>query len=402
MNLPLFIAFRYLFAKKSHNVINIISAISVIGMAIGTAAVIIIQSIYNGFDDIVKTSLGNVEPDILVVPKHGKTFTPDYHIFDKVKEDKSISYISSVLQENVYISYGSQSGIAKAKGVDSVYEKHSPIASHITEGNFTLRSNEMSFACVGGGLAYKTGINPRFAIPITLYFPARNGRISLSDPTSSVKQIKVFPSGIFITNAEVDNQLIILPIEKMRELLDYTEEVSGIELRLVKNSSAKDLKRVMNLLSKELGSNFKILDRYSQNESLYKMMKYEKASVYLILIFILIIIAFNIFGSLSMLVIEKKGDIQTLRNMGARNSLIRRIFILEGWMISIAGMLIGLVIGLIFIYLQHKFGFIRMPGGFNSAPYPIILQGGDIILTMLFVSVIGYLITLIPSRSIKE
>jgi ABC-type lipoprotein release transport system permease subunit len=240
------------------------------------------------------------------------------------------------------------------------------------------------------------GINPRFLRGIEIYFPSRTRKISMSNPMASVEFIKVWPSGTFSVNSEVDGKLMILPIEQMRELLEYEEEVSAVELRLMEGRSEKDAKRLKKEIQDRLGDRYKVKDRFEQNESLYKMMKYEKTAIYMILIFIIIIIAFNIFGSLTMLIIEKKDDIATLKSLGAQESLIRRIFVLEGWMISLAGLAAGLVIGIGFALLQQHFGFIKMPGQFTVQAYPVILSWIDILLTSAGVAIIGYLIALIP------
>ena len=241
MNLPLFIAGRYLFARKSHNVINIISAISAVGMAIGTAALIIILSVYNGFDSIVKSMLGNVEPELLITPAEGKTFVPEGEVYDWIYEQESVRSMCTVLQENVFISYDGRQSVAKAKGVDTIYEEESPLKDHIRRGEFSLHRGDVSQAVVGAGLAYNLGINPKFIAPVEMYFPSRTRNISLSNPAASIESVKVYPSGIFSINNEIDNELLIVPIEKMRELLEYDDEVSAVELRMT-GASSKEIK----------------------------------------------------------------------------------------------------------------------------------------------------------------
>ena len=329
MNLAGYIAKRYLFAKKSHNVINIISAISAVGMAIGTAALIIILSIYNGFDSLIKSMMSNVEPDLLITPATGKVFVPKGEVYDWIYEQESVTNMCSVLQEQVFISYDGQQGLAQVKGVDWIYEGESPIRNHLREGSFTLHRGDVPLAAVGAGLAYKMGISPRFLSPIEIYFPTRTGRISMANPAASLLSIDVWPSCTFSVNSDVDSKLMIIPIEKMRELLEYEDEVSAIEIRVAEGTSSKEIVLLQKEIAERLGPSFKVKNRFQQNESLYKMMKYEKASIYMILIFIIIIIAFNIFGSLSMLIIEKKDDIQTLSNLGAKKQLIKQIFVLE-------------------------------------------------------------------------
>ena len=396
MNLAQFIARRYLFAKKSHNVINIISAISAIGMAIGTAALIIILSVYNGFDSLIRSMMSNVEPDLLITPATGKTFVPDDSTFDWIYDQPSVRNMCCVLEEQVFISYEGKQSLARAKGVDWVYEEESPLKDHMSDGEFKLHRGDVPLAAVGAGLAYELGISPRFLAPVEIYFPTRTGRISLANPAASIESVRVYPSGLFSVNNDVDAELLIVPIEEMQELLEYEDEVSAVELRLTDGSTKEELKRLQKEIGTRLGPEFKVKDRFQQNESLYKMMKYEKAAIFMILIFVVIIISFNIFGSLSMLIIEKKDDIRTLRSMGAQEGLIKRIFILEGWLISLTGLAGGLVLGVGFAAIQQAFGIIKMPGHFVVQAYPIILSWSDILLTIVGVATIGYLIALLP------
>ncbi len=399
MKLAPFIAKRYLFAKKSHNVINIISAISAIGMAIGTAALIIILSVYNGFDSLVKSMMSNVEPDLLITPASGKVFVPEGDTYDWIYDQPSVKNMCGVLQEQVFISYDGQQGLAKAKGVDWIYEDESPLRDHVVDGEFRLHRGDVPLASVGSGLAYSMGINPRFLSPIEIYFPSRTRKISMVNPLSSIEATKVWPSSVFSVSNDIDADLMILPIEEMRELLEYDDEVSAVEIRLTDGAGHDELKMLQKEISQRLGPEFKVRDRFQQNESLYKMMKYEKAAIYMILVFVIIIIAFNIFGSLSMLIIEKRDDIRTLRSMGAQDRLIKNIFILEGWMISLAGLAAGLVLGIVFALVQQHFGFIKMPGGFLVQAYPIIISWSDILLTAFAVAAVGYLIALLPVAS---
>ncbi len=396
MNLPLFFAGRYLFAKKSHNVINIISAISVIGMAIGTAAVIIILSIYNGFDSLVKDMLGDFDPDILIAPAEGKTFVPEGEVYDWIYEQDAVKNMCCVLTENIFVDYGGKQSMVTAKGVDWVYEEESPVRNHIRAGEFALHKGDIPLAVVGSSLAYRLGINPKFLTPIELYFPSRNRNFSISNPLASIESVNVWPSGIFAINSEIDDKYIIVPMNVMKELLEYGDEVSGVEIRVKDGCSRKEMKSLIDGISRRLGENFTVSDRFEQNKALYKMMRYEKLSIFAILIFIVIVIAFNIFGSLSMLIIEKQDDIRILRSMGAGDKMIRRIFVLEGWMISLLGLACGLFLGIAFSLLQQHFGFIRMPGNFIVQAYPVILSAKDIIITAASVAAVGYVIALIP------
>ena len=396
MRVAPFIALRYLFAKKSHNVINLISAISAIGMAIGTAALIIILSVYNGFDTLIRSMMGSVEPDLLITPATGKTFTPQGDAYDWIAEHESVLNMCCVLEEDVFINYADKQSLAKAKGVDWVYEAESPLRDYMIKGTFSLHRGDVPLACVGAELASDLGLEPHFLTPVEIYFPSRTRKISTSNPAASLERIKVWPSGVFNAGTDINKELIIIPIDKMRELLEYDSEVSAVEIRLKEGTSENSLKSLQSDIEGRLGPGFKVKDRFQQNESLYSMMKYEKIAIYMILIFVIIIIAFNIFGNLSMLIIEKKTDISTLRHLGTPERTIRQIFVLEGWLISLTGLAAGLIIGLGFAFLQEQLGIIKMPGHFIVQAYPIVISWIDVLLVTGGVAVVGYLIALLP------
>ena len=396
-NLPLRFALRYLFARKSHNVINIISGISVAGMAIGTAALIIILSVFNGFNKLVSDSLGDAQPDLVVKPAAGKAFVPDSTAFAWLYDQELVYNMSSVIEEQAFIAFDGKQSLARVKGVDSVFEEESPLQNHITDGIFSLHRGDLPRAVVGSSLAWSMDINPRFIAPLEIYYPDREGSISLSNPAASLRSTKVTVAGLFAINAELDADLVIVPIETMRELLGYDEEVSAVEIRVQQGTTDKALNGLAAELSERLGPDYEVLDRYRQNEALYKMMRYEKLAIYMILIFIVIIIAFNIYSSLTMLIIEKKDDIGTLRSLGAPEPMTRRIFLLEGWLISLLGLVIGLVLGVALVLLQQKYGLIRMPGSYIISAYPVILKASDIVWTVVGVALVGYLIALLPS-----
>lgn len=395
-----YIASRYLFAKKSQNVINIISAISAVGMAVGTAALIIVLSVYNGFDSLVKSMMGTVEPEIMVTPAEGKYFIPEGDAYDWLYDNPQVASICGTLQENVFVLYENRQATALVKGVDGIYEEESRLGGHIVRGEFSLHRGDIPLACTGSVLAHNLGINPAFLAGIEIYYPSRTRRISAANPAASLESVTVWPSGVFSVNSEVDGRLMIVPIETMRELLELEDEVSAVEIRLTEEaaSSKSTTSKIIRELQDRLGDGFVVKDRFRQNESLYKMMKYEKAAIYMILVFMLIVISFNIFGSLSMLIIEKKDDIGTLRSLGAPDGLIRRIFRLEGWLITLSGLFGGAVIGIAVALAQQRFGLLKMPGSFLIEAYPVILNPADIVLVCLTVAAIGYLITIVPSR----
>ena len=366
-------------------------------MAIGTAALIIILSVYNGIDSLIKSMMSNIEPELLITPSTGKTFVPNEQAFEWVYEQPEVKSMCCILQEEVFINYNGKQRLAKAKGVDWIYESESTLENCIIRGDFRLHRGDVPLAVVGNGMACELGIDPVFNDPIEIYFPARTRKISMTNPAASIECVKVWPSGIFSINADTDSDLMILPIEKMQELLEYEGDVvSGIEIRLADGISEQQAENLQEKMAEVLGEKYVVKNRYQQNESLYKMMKYEKVAIFMILLFVVIIIAFNIFGSLSMLIIEKSGDIQTLSFLGAKKSLIQRIFVLEGWMISLIGLAGGLIIGIGFALLQQQFGFIKMPGHFVVQAYPIILSWSDVLLTTVGVATVGYIIATLP------
>ena len=396
MNLPLKFAFRYRFARKSYNVINMISGIGVAGMAIGTAALIIILSVFNGFNRLVDDSLGDLHADLVVRPAEGKVFVPDSAVFAWAYEQPDILSFSSVLEEQVFLSYDGQQSLARVRGLDSVAEEESPLQAHIVDGEWSLHKGSLPQAVVGAGLAYSLSLSPRFLTSLEIHYPSRDADISLSNPAASLRSLQLHPSGIFSVNADVDARMAVVPIEVMRELLEYPDEVSSIELNVRPEAASK----VAKALQERLGNGFQVLDRYQQEESVYKMMRYEKLAIYLILVFVVLIIAFNIYSALKMLVIEKQGDIGTLRSMGAPEPMLRSIFLWEGWLVSLLGMAIGLVLGILVVWLQDRFGLITMPGNFVVQAYPVVLKATDILWTIVGVAGIGFLMALIPSRKL--
>lgn len=396
MKLPLIFAIRYLFARKTHNVINMISGIGLAGMAVGTAALVVILSVFNGFNSLVSTSLETSDPDLVVKPVSGKFFTPDSTLFGPVLEDARVLKLSSILEEQVFLSYDGKQSLARVKGIDEASQEESPLKSRLVDGAWVFHSGDRPMAVAGALLARNMGMNPRFVAPVEIYYPSRKENISLANPAASLRRIKVQTAGTISVNSDLDAKLMLIPIECMRELLELPSEVSSLEIWTAPGT-ADDVRRD---ISASIGPAFKVLDRVGQEESLFRMMKYEKLAIFMILIFVVIIIAFNIYSSLKMLIIEKEGDIATLRAMGAPDSMVRRIFLLEGWLVSLIGMAAGLVIGIAIVLVQQKFGIVGMPGNFVVQYYPVALKLSDIVWTAAGVSVIGYLMAFIPSGKI--
>lgn len=396
MKLPLYIAGRYLFARKSHNVINVISAVGAIGMTVGTAALVLILSIYNGFDSIIRNNLSDLDPDILVTDGSGaKHFTIPEGLEERIAAIPGVSSVCEVLQDNVFFTYGGQQGLARALGVDDSYASSCGLAGHIVDGSLTFRNGDIDCVVVGSTLAYENGIRPRFVDNMTLFYPDPSGTFSPSNPAASLCSEKVRPSGIFSISADIDGSLMIIPIDAMRRLLGWTGKSSGLQVRLSDPKAAS----AVNGVCGSYGCT--ALDRYRQHPEIYRMMRYEKAAVFLILIFIVIIVAFNIFGSLSMLIIEKEDDIRTLRCLGATDRTVKGIFTLEGLLISMIGMVAGLLLGTVLCIIQQKAGIVKMPGNFLLQAYPVEIQAGDILLTLLCVSLTGLLISMLATRRIQ-
>lgn len=394
MKLPLRIAFRYLFAKKSHNVINIVSAISAAGMTVGTAALIVILSVYNGFDSIVKSMFSTVEPDYVIVPAQGKHFTPVGPAFDALYADDAVASMCSTLTENVYLEYEGRQGTATVKGVDEIYLDESALNGFITDGQFTLHKggDGRNWTIVGAGLARRMGMNPSFLSPAKLCFPDAKARFSIINPYSGINFTRVWPSGIFQVNGEIDSKLMLVDRDVLSQLLGVKDVASAVELRMVDGLSRREIKAFEKRTRSIIGPDLRLLDRQSQNPSLYKMLRYEKAAVYMIMLFVVLILGFCIFSSLSMLIVDKAGDIAILDSMGMDRRSIRWIFAAEGFLITLLGMCLGMVVGIVLCLVQQHFGIIGMPEGFFVESYPVIVSFMDIILSAAGISLCGYII----------
>ncbi|MBR3450202.1 MAG: ABC transporter permease [Bacteroidales bacterium] len=400
MRLSRFIAWRYLFAKKSHNVINIISIISAAGIAIGCAALVIILSIYNGFDSIVRDLNDSHTADVLVTPATGKVFDPDAR-FDFLKDDPRVRAACGVLEESVFVQYGDRNKVVVAKGVDSLYERVTGLREHLTEGEFSLGFGDLDQVVLGRTIALELGARPAFLQPLVAWFPSRTAQVDLLNPLSSLRQVKLHPAGIVSLEQNFDQKYMFLPLDALQELLEYDGEVSGVEIYLTEAGLDRHglaSRELLTQLRATLGDGFSVRDRQQQNTTLYKLLKYEKIAIYLILLFVMLIISFNIYGSLSMLIIEKRDDIATFRSMGADDSLIGQIFVREGWLISLLGIAVGIVLGLLVCWAQQRFGFVKMPGNFVVDAYPVVVRVADILIIVAGVALIGWLISLLTRR----
>lgn len=396
MNLSAFVARRYLFSKKSHNIINIISAISLVGVMVCTMALIIVLSVFNGFDSLIKSMFSNFDPDIKITPAQGKVFDPQTDTLRRISQLSYVDCVCETLEENVLLEYDKHMQPATLKGVSEQYSRLTGIDTTIISGEFVLDNGRRQMAVLGAGLAYYLSVNVNFISSIRIYVPKRNGRISMN-PERAFSNSYIFPSGIFAIQQEIDNRYMIVPIDFARNLLDYSTQVSALELKL---KPGADRDRARDEISAMVGSDYVVRTQYQQHEMLYKVMKSEKFAIFLILTFILIIGSFNMIGSLSMLIIDKKNDIATLNSLGFDRKGIQRIFIYEGWIISIGGAILGLLLGLLVCWLQQTYGFLKLDsmGTFVVSNYPVKIVWTDLLLALATVVVIGLLASWYPNR----
>lgn len=399
MNFPFYIARRYLIAKKSHNVINIISGISVFGVATGTMALIIVLSVFNGFESLIKSLFSAIDPDLKITLVEGKVFTPTGEMIEKLKSHPGVFLFTKTLEENAFFTYGERQHIGTLKGVDENFELMSGLDTMITEGKFQLFSEGIPAAVVGQGVAGTLAIGLHFVNPIIIYIPKRTGRIVLN-PAQAFNRQYIFPSGVVAVEPEFDQRFVIVPLEMARDLLEYDHEISALEIKIKPDYPIDLLKKDFQTY---FGPKYKIQDRFEQQEWLYRVMKSEKWAIFLILSFILLVASFNIIGSLTMLIIEKKKDVSILRSMGADNSLIRKIFLIEGWLISFVGAISGMLIGALICLVQQKFGIVKLSGSGNFIidAYPVEMQTGDFVWVFAIVLFIGFLAAWYPVRFIS-
>lgn len=394
MNFPLFVARRYLFAKKSHNAINIVTGISAMGVGVGALALVVVMSVSNGFNEVVKSLFNSFDPDLKVLLVEGKTFPGDAPEIKKIPSIKGVAYMAEVLEENALFKYADRQQVGVMKGVGLNYSGISGIDTMIIDGQFKLKHGDINLAVVGQGVAYKLGLNINFADPLYVYMPKRNEEYSLN-PEKAFNKDYLYPSGIFSIPPDFDAKYVLVPISFARKILDYTNEVTSIEIKLKPNA---DLESVQQRVETLLGSHYKVLNRFQQNEVLYRIMTSEKVVAFLILSFILLVASFNVIMSLSLLVVEKKHDAAVLAGLGASPKTIERIFLLEGWFISMLGALGGIVLGLGICVAQQQFKLLKLSGSgsFVIDAYPVKIEWVDILVVFVTVVVIGFLAAKIP------
>lgn len=388
MKLSLYIAKRYLFAKKSRNAINVISAISVAGVTVGTMALITILSVFNGLEEMVRSIFSTSDPQVKITPVTGKVFSPDSLMLQQLASADGVEVFALALEENALLRYEEQQYIATVKGVSLNYAEVSDLDTAMWDGDFMLQGeNGRPYAVAGLGVANYLGMRLNFVSPLAIYIPDRKAKIRAM-PDNEFTRKYIYLSGIFAVEQEFDSKYVFLPISFARELLGYTEEASAIEVRL---KPGADEKKAQKAIREVMGDGFLVQNRYEQQEIFYKVMKAERLAIFVILSFILVIASFNIIGSLTMLIIEKERDISILRSLGADKRLIKRIFIYEGWMISFIGTLLGLLLGFILCAAQQHFGIVKLAGdSLLIDAYPVSMNLADFFIVAATVLAIGY------------
>lgn len=400
MNLPLYIAKRYLISKKKHNAINIISAISVCGVALATMAMVCTLSVFNGFQEMVEGLFTAFDPQLKITVRQGKAFDPSEAALQQVKAMPEIDVWMQSIEENALAQYKTQQAMVTIKGVEDNFEQLTDIDS-ILIGNrdFTLHDPVADYGILGIGVAQTLGTGLQFVDPLTVYAPRHNAHINIANPAAAFSKGYLYsPGSVFIVNQDkYDSRYIIVPLSFARNLFRYGTEVTSIELRL---KAGADTDAVQRRIESVLGDRYLVQNRYEQQADVFRIMEVEKLISYFFLTFIVIIACFNIISTLSMLIMDKRDDVSTLRGLGASNRLIRHIFIAEGWLISLVGAVAGIALGIVLCLLQQRFGLISMGSNFIVDAYPVSVHLSDLIIVALTVILVGFLSVLWPVRYI--
>ena len=397
MKLPLYIAKRYLVAKKSQNAINIISWISILSIGIGTFALVVVLSAFNGLEGLVESLFESFDSDIRIEVKEGKVFSIKEVPLDELEKIDGVLQYTQVLEEVCGVRYKQQDAIVSIKGVENSFLEMSGLDSALVDGDLILEENGINYAITGYGIASQLGLYlakaPEY---ITVYAPKRT-TVSTLNPMNSVYRKLIVPGGVFYISPEYDTKYMVVPLQFAQDLLKYTDEVSAIELSV----DDKRLDDITSKIQELLSDQFSVTNRLEFNQIIYKTNKTEKWVTFLILVFILIIAAFNILGSLSMLILEKKKDIETLRYLGAKPGLIRKIFFIQGALINLTGAFTGLFLGVVVCLLQEHVGIIELEGGIVEY-YPVELNPLELVYILITVFVIGFLTSWFPVRNLTK
>lgn len=405
MNLPFYIARRYLFAKKKHNAINVISGISVCGVALATLAMVCTLSVFNGFQEMVGQLFTAFDPELKITAREGKVFLPDDPVLRQVRALPEIDIWTETVEENAMVQYKDKQVMAVIKGVENNFEQLTQIDSLLYgTGTFILKDSVVDYGIMGIELMATLGTGIQFVDPLQVYAPKRNVRINLANPTAAFnKQYLHSPGVVFIVNQQkYDAQYVLTSLSFARRLFGYGQEVSAIEVKLKPGASASSTQR---RIAQIAGEKYIVENRYEQQADVFRIMNIEKLLAYIFLTFILTIACFNIIGSLSMLILDKREDVETLHNLGAGERLIARIFLFEGRMIATLGAVAGIVLGLLLCFLQKQFGLITLGGGngaFLVDAFPVSVHATDVLLVFATVIVVGFLSVWYPVRYLSR
>ena len=396
------IAWRYLFSKKGHNAINIVSGISAAAVAVVTAAMICVLSVMNGFGSLVEHMFSEFDPVLLVVPSEGQTLRTDTAPIASLYAREDIEAISLQLEQTALVRYKDHQLPARVLGVDSLFSRTAHMDSIITDGFYSVWDGAFDRAVLGRGLAAQIGINAHFTGALHLYAPERTGNINMLRPDLSLRHEHTFIAGTFAVNQlEYDDHLMIVSLPLAQRLFDYDEHTASA-LRITPKEGVK-VTNIKSQITNALGKGFRVLDRYEQQADFFRILRIEKLLTFLLLVFILLIASFNIIGSLSMLIIDKSEDIRILSHLGADEPTIRRIFLIEGWLISSLGTLIGLILGVALCLGQQHFEWLKLGNGseYVISAYPVLVQPADILLVALIVLALGFVAAWYPAHKMK-
>ena len=403
MKTELKIAWRYLFAKKQYNAIHIISGISAAAIGVVTAAMICVLSVMNGFGVMVEQLFSQFDPDIRIEAVSGKSFHDEGEQFDALRQLPAVALVSQTIEETALLQFQDRQMPVRLCGVDSIFPTLTHIQEIITDGEYEVHDGAFDRAVLGRGLAWQIGVGAHFIHPLQLYAPKRTARVNMLRPDQAFNEEICFIAGTFaVQQAQYDDEMMLVDIPLTRRLLEYGEkEVTALLIQLSPNASARQAERDIQSL---LGKDYNVLNRYEQQADFFRILRVEKLLTTLLLVFILLIASFNIIGSLSMLIIDKQSDIQTLSHLGANQQTIRRVFLFEGWMISTLGAICGLVVGLIICLLQEHLGLLKLGNGaeYVVSAYPVAVQATDLLIVTIVVLSLGFIAAWIPARRIKD
>lgn len=405
MNLSFYIARRYLFSRKKHNAVNIISGISVCGVALATLAMVCTLSVFNGFQDMVAGFFTAFDPQLKITVREGKVFLPDESALQQVRALPEVEVWTETLEENAMVQYKDRQVMAVIKGVDDNFEQLTSIDSLLYgTGQFILKDNIVDYGFLGIELMSQLGTGIQFVDPLQVFAPRRNVRVNLANPSAAFNREYLFsPGAVFVVNQEkYDAHYIVTSLSFARRLFDYGREVSAVELKLKPDA---DTEAVRQRIATLLGDRFVVQNRYEQQADVFRIMEIEKLISYLFLTFILVVSCFNVIGSLSMLILDKRDDVVTLRNLGADDRLVVRIFLFEGRLISVFGAVGGILSGLLLCWAQQRFGFITLGGGsgaFVVDAYPVSVHVSDVVLVFATVLAVGFLSVWYPVRYLSR